>query len=124
VQIYNVLELARFFDYLETNFKHLDPVPQFTPLYGPSYLSIVNLPDNIKHIAKERLIAARDKAEGRLGRGSKLSSVDTILAFIEGKGQRVNMVEFLYFSEKTDREFHESWRRACPELEQLLTARA
>lgn len=31
--------------------------------------------------------------------------------------------EFLYSSEKTDREFNESWRKACPELEQLLTTR-
>jgi sulfatase maturation enzyme AslB (radical SAM superfamily) len=123
VQIYNVLNLAEFFDYLQTDFKHLDPVPQFTPLYGPSYLSIVNLPDPIKHIARQRLIEARDKAERRLGRTSKLSSVDTVLSHMEQNGHKMNMMDFLYFSEKTDREFNESWRKACPELEQLLTAR-
>jgi hypothetical protein len=123
VQIYNVLNLAEFFDYLHNNFKNLDPAPQFTPLYGPSYLSIVNLPDNIKQVARERLIAARDRVQSRLRASSKLSSIDTILAHMEGKGQRINLAEFLYFSEKTDREFNESWRKACPELEQLLTAR-
>lgn len=124
VQIYNVLHLRDFFDYLQAEFKNFDPVPQFTPLYGPSYLSIVNLPDHIKQIARDRLVAARDKAELRLGRTSKLSSVDTVLAHMEEKGNRLNMAEFLMFSEKSDREFNESWRKACPELEQLLTARA
>lgn len=123
VQIYNILHLDVFFDYLR-NFKNLDPVPQFTPLYGPSYLSIENLPDHIKHLAKERLLAARAMAESRIGiDNAKLSSVDTILAHMEGPAHRVNMAEFLYFSEKTDREFNESWRKACPELEKLLTTR-
>jgi pyruvate-formate lyase-activating enzyme len=124
VQIYNVLHLADFFDYLGNNFENFDPVPQFTPLYGPGYLSIVNLPDRIKAIARERLIGARDKAQLRLGMTSNLSSVDTILAHMETPGHRMHLAEFLYFSEKTDREFDESWRKACPELEQLLTARA
>jgi len=124
VQIYNILHLDEIFEYLQ-HFKHVDPAPQLTPLYGPPYLSIDNLPANVKRVARERLLAAESRAKERIGRRSaKLSSIGTILAYMEGAGQRINMADFLYFSEKTDREFNESWRKACPELEQLLTARA
>jgi MoaA/NifB/PqqE/SkfB family radical SAM enzyme len=125
VQIYNILHLDEFFGYLE-NFKHIDQVPQFTPLYNPSYLSIQNLPPRVKQVAKERLLAAESKARPRIGNRyqDKLSSIETVLAYMEGPAQRVGVVEFLMFSEKSDREFHDSWRKACPELEQLLTARA
>lgn len=122
VQIYNILHLDEFFGYLE-NFKNFDQAPQFTPLYNPSYLSIDNLPANIKQVAKERLLAAEAKATGRIDNWAKLSSIGTVIAYMEGPAQRMSMAEFLYFSEKTDREFHDSWRKACPELEQLLTAR-
>jgi len=122
VQIYNVLHLDEFFEYLQ-NFKNIDPAPQLVPLYNPSYLSIENLPAKVKQVARERLLAAEAKARPRIGNRSKLSSIGTVLAYMEGPGQRLNMADFLYFSEKTDREFHDSWRKACPELEQLLTAR-
>jgi hypothetical protein len=31
-----------------------------------------------------------------------------------------DFMDFLYFSEKSDRQFGDSWRRACPELAHLL----
>jgi len=115
--------LDEFFGYLQ-NFKHFDPVPQFTPLYNPTYLSIENLPANIKQVARDRLLAAEAKARPRIGNRAKLSSIGTVLAHMEGPAHRISLAEFLYFSEKTDREFNDSWRKACPELEQLLTARS
>jgi hypothetical protein len=123
VQIYNVLHLDQFYGYLGDNFKHIDPAPQLTPLYNPSYLSIANLPPRVKQVAKDRLLAGHRKARPHVSNAAKLSSIETVIAHMEGPGQRINMAEFLYFSEKSDREFHDSWRKACPELEQLLTAR-
>ena len=123
VQVYNILHLGELFDYFGDNFKHIEPAPYVTPLYNPSYLSIQILPDNIKRIAKERLLAAQSESERRWGTRAIHSSVQGVISYMEGKGSRLDLAEFLYFSEKTDREFHDSWRKACPELEQLLTAR-
>jgi len=69
------------------------------------------------------LLAAQSASERRWGTRAIHSSVQGVISYMEGKGSRLDLAEFLYFSEKTDREFHDSWRKACPELEQLLTAR-
>jgi hypothetical protein len=119
VQIYNVLNLADFFDYVE-NFKHVNPAPIFSLLYQPNYLSIANLPPHIKQIASERLLAARSKATARFGNGIQLSTINAILAHIQTPGHPNGLKDFLYFTEKTDREFKESWAQACPELYDLM----
>ena len=124
VQVYNILHLNELFDYFGNNFKHVEPVPYLTPLYNPSYLSIQILPERLKQVAKERLMAAHSEAESRFGSRAVLSSVHAVIAHMEHTGERRDLAEFLYFSEKSDREFNDSWRRACPELEQLLTSRA
>jgi hypothetical protein len=49
-----------------------------------------------------------------------LSTIDTTLAYLNESLPIKDLMDFLYFSEKSDREFGDSWRRACPELARLL----
>jgi hypothetical protein len=122
VQIYNVLQLAELYDYLATGFKHIRPIPQLAPLYHPNYLSIQILPERAKAVARERLLAVRDKAKGWLNSRfeSTLSSIDTVIDFLGGTANPKIIMDFLYFSEKSDRQFGDSWRQACPDLARLL----
>ena len=124
VQVYNILQISELFDYLGDTFKSLNPAPYLTPLYNPSYLSISILPDAIKAVAEERLLAAESRALARFGPRAAITSVHAVIAHMKNKRERIDLMDFLYFSEKTDREFGESWRQACPELSQMLSARS
>jgi hypothetical protein len=99
-------------------------VPQLTPLYNASYLSIQIPPDHIKRIAKERPLAIQSNAESRWGSIDALSTIHPVIAHMEQAGGRMDLAEFLYFSEKTDREFKDGWRKACLELVSLLGRRS
>jgi hypothetical protein len=122
VQTYNVLQLGEIFDYLATGFKHVATVPLLTPLFFPGYLSICNLPDNVKSIASDRLLAARAKAAPGLKSSHSylLSAVDTVLSFMKEPGDKRRLLDFLYFCAKSDLRFGDSWQEACPELARHL----
>lgn len=121
VQIYNILQLGELFDYLASGFEHIAPLPQLVPLYEPRYLSIQILPARVKNIARGRLVAERAKAEALPQRYHfLLSAIDTILTYLDGTAYPAELIEFFQFSEKSDREFGDSWRQACPELAGLL----
>lgn len=122
VQVYNVLQLNELFDYLRAGFEHIIPAPLLTPLYGPSYLSIQVLPERVKDVARQRLLAEREKAKGaaRPIPESVLSSIDATVAYLDGTLPKRDFLDFMYFTEKTDLQFGDSWRRACPELARLL----
>jgi hypothetical protein len=122
VQMYNILQLGELYGYLRDGFEYLAPVPQLAPLYFPAYLSIQNLPDRAKQVARERLLAECERAvtAPRPSPASLLSSIDTVLAYMSGPGSRRELMNFLYFSEKTDRRLGGSWREACPELARLM----
>jgi MoaA/NifB/PqqE/SkfB family radical SAM enzyme len=122
VQLYNILQLGEIFDYVAAEFQHVTPVPQLVPLYYPSYLSIQNLPARVKDSVRERLLAARARVEARLDKKWHyiLDSIDVTIAYMDEACSPRLLMDFLYFSEKSDREFGDSWRRACPELAQLL----
>jgi hypothetical protein len=122
VQMYNVLQLGELFDYLAGSFQHVAPAPVLIPLYEPAYLSIRVLPARVKEIARQRLLAERSKARAskRPIHEDVLSTIDTTLAYLNESLPIKDLMDFLYFSEKSDREFGDSWRRACPELARLL----
>jgi MoaA/NifB/PqqE/SkfB family radical SAM enzyme len=122
VQVYNVLQLGELFEYLASGFRNVASVPQLMALYHPSYLSIRNLPARAKAIARERLLAARAEAELRVSEKLQplLRSIDGVLAYMEEDSRSRDFADFLYFSERSDREFGESWRTACPELSRAL----
>jgi hypothetical protein len=67
------------------------------------------------------LVAERTKAEAQPKRFHfLLGAIDTILAYLDGASNALELMEFLQFSEKSDREFGDSWRQAFPELARLL----
>jgi hypothetical protein len=122
VQIYNVLQLGELFDYLASGFQNVAPAPHLTPLYFPHYLSIQILPARAKQVARDRLLERRAAAEARglSSYHSMVSSIDTTIAFMDAAEDTRELREFLVFSEKSDREFGDSWRKAAPELARLL----
>jgi MoaA/NifB/PqqE/SkfB family radical SAM enzyme len=124
LQIYNVLQIGDLVDYLSSaNFTRIAPVPQLVPLYQPRYLCIQILPDEIKAMARERLAEARRKAEAlrRPDVEALISTFDAAIAYMDqGNGSRRDLMNFRVFSEKSDREFGDSWRQTCPELAEML----
>ena len=93
------------------------------PLYGPRYLSIQTLPPLVKDLARERLLAARSKVEKLDGPNVQwlAGTFDATLAYMdEGELNRRDLMEFLFFSENSDKVFGDSWRRVCPDLARLL----
>jgi hypothetical protein len=88
-------------------------------------LSIRVLPERVRGIARQRLLAERAKARAskRPIHENVLSTIDTTLAYLDESLPMRHFMDFLYFTEKSDRQFGESWRRACPELARLLHGR-
>jgi hypothetical protein len=124
VQVYNLLQLDELFDYLSAGFEHVTPLPILNALFYPKYLSIQILPSRLKEAARERLLEARVRAEPGLRPQWRfaLANIDSTIAFMNAASPR-HLADFLYFSEKSDREFGGSWRQACPELARLLERR-
>lgn len=118
VQIYNILQIGELFDYLSSGFRHIDPIPQLVPLYEPAYLSVQHLPDRVKDIARRRLLVERAKAEAldRPDLHFITSQIDTTLAHMDQAGSLKRLMDFMYFSAKSDQEFGDSWQKAAPEL--------
>jgi MoaA/NifB/PqqE/SkfB family radical SAM enzyme len=118
VQIYNILQLNELFDYFATGFEHISAVPGLTALYYPEYLSIKMLPSAARKVARQRLEGVRQKIElGSLrDPADHLKSIDRIIAFMEEPSPPGHWAEFLSFSQKSDREFGDSWLEMCPEL--------
>lgn len=122
VQAYNVLQLGELFAYLASGFHNVTPAPLLVPLYEPAYLSIRMLPARVKDVARQSLLAEREKARvsKRPIHENVLTTLDTTLAYLDESLPVKHFMDFLYFSEKSDRQFGDSWRRACPELAGLL----
>jgi len=118
VQIYNVLQLGDLFRYLDSGFEHVIPMPQLTPLYTPDFLSISNLPAGLKQNARASLLELKDQVmrDRRAGTEFIAGQIDTVIAHLGRPGTRKALMDFLYFSEKSDREFGDSWRQAAPAL--------
>jgi hypothetical protein len=123
VQIYNILQLGELFDYVATRFRHITPVPALTALYSPEYLSIQILPSRLKDIARTKLLALRAEMVERLPLEvhHRLNSIDAMVAFMDEANPSGQLEDFLYFCEKSDRKFGDSWRQSCPDLAAGLT---
>lgn len=61
VQVYNVFDLERLFDYTATQFRRFDPFPQLNMIDSPPWLSVQVLPRELKELAAERLRAVVKK---------------------------------------------------------------
>jgi uncharacterized radical SAM superfamily Fe-S cluster-containing enzyme len=123
VQIYNVLEIGDLFDYVATNFRRINPIPQLIPLYDPEYLAIEALPNRIKAAARVHLLAVRQKALALPGTDPDWisRSFDPVFAYLDKpSGSPRAFMGFLSYTERCDRDFGDSWRVACPELAKHL----
>jgi sulfatase maturation enzyme AslB (radical SAM superfamily) len=122
VQIYNVLQLGDFYEYLASGFENIEPVPRLSPLHTPSYLSIQALSPRVKDVARQKLLLLRSQTEAWLSlkRRPLAKYLDSVITFMDAAQISNQLANFLYFSEKSDRQFNDSWRRACPELASAL----
>ena len=126
VQIYNILQIDELFHYVAERFRHITPVPAMSALYFPDYLSIQILPAPLKDLARSKLLALQSEMSEKVlpEFQHRLSSIDGIIAYMDEANPADKLRDFLYFSEKSDREFGDSWRKSCPTLaEGLLTRR-
>jgi sulfatase maturation enzyme AslB (radical SAM superfamily) len=122
-QITNVLNVHELFTYVrEANFKHITPVPQLMPLFYPNYFSIQALPPAAKTVARERLQQelARAEAMNNPGLYGSVGSLRATLNFLDAEDTTADLVDFLSFSEASDKVFNDSWREAAPELATFL----
>ncbi len=124
VQIYNVLGLDKLYAYFRSEFDHVLPAPFLSPLSWPPYLSVQNLPPDIKRIARERLLQEKTRAEYREREDLAwlMNSIDTLLAYMDGVSGRDHWHDFRWFTESSDREFGDSFECAEPEMAGLLAS--
>ena len=122
VQIYNVLDLDKLYAYLRSGFEHILPAPSLSPLSWPAYQSVQNLPPNIKKLARERLVneKTREEYRNRDDLTWVLSSIDTLLAYMDRPVAKKHWKDFRTFTTRSDREFGDSFERAAPEMTALL----
>ncbi len=122
VQVYNILDLDKLYTYLRSTFQRVLPAPLLNPLSWPPYLSVQTLPVDVKRMAAERLLAEKNNDAYRSRRDLDwlLSSVDTILADMNGADLSTERQDFAEFTVNSDREFGDSFETAAPELAALL----
>ena len=122
VQVYNVLDLDKLYAYLRSGFEHILPAPLLTPLSWPDYLSVQNLPPKIKEVTRERLLneKTREEYRNRQDVAWLLSSIDTLLAYMDRPPVKNHWKDFRSFTTRSDREFGDSFERAAPEMTALL----
>jgi sulfatase maturation enzyme AslB (radical SAM superfamily) len=122
VQVYNVLDLDKLYAYLRSGFEHVLPAPVLNPLSSPAYLSIQNLPPDVKILARERLVKEKTREEYRRRKNTAwlLNSIDTVVAYMDGANPTDHWKDFFSFTASSDREFGDSFTCAAPELAALL----
>jgi hypothetical protein len=120
VQVYNVLDLHKLYAYLRSSFEHVLPAPLLNPLSWPPYLSVQTLPPSVKALACERLQQARAEYLPNAGIDWILTSIDTIVDHMNGADLSDHWQDFLAFTTNSDREFHDSFETAAPELSRLV----
>jgi MoaA/NifB/PqqE/SkfB family radical SAM enzyme len=122
VQVYNVLDLDKLYAYLRSGFQHILPAPMLTPLSWPAYFSVQNLPSDIKKLARERLLneTARQEYRNRQDLDWLLSSINTLLAYMDPPAVKNHWKDFRSFTTRSDREFDDSFEHAAPEMAALL----
>jgi hypothetical protein len=122
VQVYNVLDLDKLYAYLRSGFEHVLPAPLLNPLSWPAYLSVQNLPHSVKSSARERLLKEKTREEyrGRADLGWLMSSIDTIVDYLDHPSPADHWKDFLSFTASSDHEFGDSFTQAAPELAALL----
>lgn len=120
VQACNVLDLDRLYAYLR-GFERVLPLPALNVLTWPSYLSVRTLPAEVRAEARRRLLIERSRAEytGRPELSWLLSTIDSVLAFMEGDAPD-ERGDFEVFTRESEREFGDSLRNAAPDLAAAL----
>jgi sulfatase maturation enzyme AslB (radical SAM superfamily) len=124
VQVYNLLDLDKLYAYLRAGFAHVLPAPLLSPLSWPAYLSVQSLPFQIKALARQRLLEEkmREEYRERTNIAWVLSSIDTVIEFMNGSNGTGPWRDFIAFTTSSEREFGDSFARAAPEMAALLTA--
>lgn len=131
IQIYNVFDLGRLFEYTMYEFRRFKPYPAITLVVMPPWLSVQVLPQELKELAAERLRAIPARFAGRWperGRDDQrdafISSVEGIAGHMLSADQSSLLPRFVQVSGGHDAFRGESVPRVVPELAPLFATAA
>jgi len=120
VQIYNIFHLHELIDYCHERFGFIRAMPNLVHLSIPDYFNVQHLPEDLKHLAIERLNSLREKLT-LSGATGGLNQIDSVLAYINmGEYSPYLMSEFKRVTGIFDRLRGESIKQLVPELKPLM----
>jgi len=85
VQIYDIFHLHELIDYCHERFSFVRAIPNLVHLSIPDYFNVQHLPNDLKQMATERLIALRDRLV-QAWRTAGLNQIDSVLTYL-GMGE-------------------------------------
>lgn len=122
VQMYNVTQLDRLFEYL-SQFERIIPIPKLVNLHHPYHYRTQVLPQELKTLAKERLLIARAEAEKVMRRRVRmkryrfyLDLVDEAIEFMESEDRRQLIPSFMRAASSKDALRNENLFEVIPEF--------
>ena len=122
VQAHNVLNLDQLYDYLK-QFKNIVPAMNLINLYSPLYLSTQLLPNSVKKLAAERLLAIKPELYKTIPPNDHylIGNIDDIINFMMGNNYHERYWKaFTDYNGKVDELKSLSFQESIPELYDLL----
>lgn len=119
VSLLNILHLPEFIKYLIEKL-NIQPIRiNLYLLFGPSYYSVIQLPNEIKEKAEAELVQFKNGYLSKIVNGNHLSAhIDTVLNYMNSEeGQQLE--EFKYWTQKIDILRDEDFGKVFPELEMI-----
>jgi sulfatase maturation enzyme AslB (radical SAM superfamily) len=126
VQAYNVLYLNRLIEYLASEFRTVVKFPNLVNLYQPDNLRSTILPDHLKRLAAERLMALTERAYRQLPNHKHylVSNAVEVINFMNSEDASERFPEFLEYSARVDATAGGSLAAVCPELALFITEKS
>jgi MoaA/NifB/PqqE/SkfB family radical SAM enzyme len=119
VSLLNILHLPEFIKYLIEKL-NIQPIRiNLYLLFGPSYYSVIQLPNEIKEKAEAELVQFKNGYLSKIVNGNHLSAhIDTVLNYMNSEeGQQLE--EFKYWTQKIDILRDEDFGKVFPELSKI-----
>lgn len=121
VQAYNILNLDALFDYAAT-FTHMPSAVNLINLYRPEYLQSTILPPAAKNLARQRLLAVKEKFRPKLNIHDLylLDGIDEAINFMMANDHSELIPRFWDFNTRMDRKKGVSLAEHIPELAEYM----
>jgi sulfatase maturation enzyme AslB (radical SAM superfamily) len=122
IQVYNVLRLTEMFNYLEKNYRFINPYPAIDMVMGKSFLDIQILPRLLKWQASWQLVKhmARLKKNNDPRAKEFIGRIQSIVTYMNEAHHTEMIAEFKRVTEIYDRRRSEKLDAVIPELSPLM----